>query len=112
MLLSGKPHTPDVVPMVSHLPLWNSMAMFVVQPGRSFHSVQVRGMSQGVSCYVDGYGAFAPFFGVAVQGWGLYCVASRFAVEKAQHSTAPGTLCTSPGPLYCIVPAGKYFCGM
>jgi hypothetical protein len=39
---AGKPHTPDVAPTTSHLPTWNSMAMFVVQPGRSFHSVQVR----------------------------------------------------------------------
>jgi hypothetical protein len=39
---AGKPHTPDVSPTTSHLPTWNSMAMFVVQPGRSFHSVQVR----------------------------------------------------------------------
>jgi hypothetical protein len=42
LLLSGKPHTPDVIPTTSHLPTWNTMAMFVVQPGRSFHSVQVR----------------------------------------------------------------------
>ncbi|WIA40768.1 hypothetical protein OEZ86_004448 [Tetradesmus obliquus] len=39
-LVEGKPHTPDVIPTTSHLPTWNSMAMFVVQPGRSFHSVQ------------------------------------------------------------------------
>jgi hypothetical protein len=40
-LCAGKPHTPDVIPTTSHLPLWNTMAMFVVQPGKSFHSVQV-----------------------------------------------------------------------
>jgi Rps23 Pro-64 3,4-dihydroxylase Tpa1-like proline 4-hydroxylase len=39
-LVDGAPHTPDVAPTTSHLPVWNSMAMFVVQPGRSFHSVQ------------------------------------------------------------------------
>lgn len=37
---AGKPHAPDVIPTTSHLPAWNSMALFVVQPGRSFHSVQ------------------------------------------------------------------------
>jgi Rps23 Pro-64 3,4-dihydroxylase Tpa1-like proline 4-hydroxylase len=40
---TGQAHTPDVIPTVSHLPAWNTMAMFVVQPGRSFHSVQVVG---------------------------------------------------------------------
>ncbi|KAF8060096.1 Ogd [Scenedesmus sp. PABB004] len=39
-LVEGKPHTPDVTPTTSLLPHWNSMALFVVQPGRSFHSVQ------------------------------------------------------------------------
>eukprot|EP00879_Flechtneria_rotunda_P017131 GHRR01017941.1.p1 GENE.GHRR01017941.1~~GHRR01017941.1.p1 ORF type:complete len:466 (+),score=131.78 GHRR01017941.1:259-1656(+) len=39
-LVAGKPHTPDVRPSTSHLPIWNTMAMFVVQPGRSFHAVQ------------------------------------------------------------------------
>jgi hypothetical protein len=34
-----------VIPTVSHLPAWNTMAMFVVQPGKSFHSVQVCGHS-------------------------------------------------------------------
>ncbi len=31
---------PDVTPSERMLPHWNSMAMFTVQPGRSFHSVQ------------------------------------------------------------------------
>jgi len=34
------PGTPDVVPTVSLLPKWNSMAFFTVQPGYSFHAVQ------------------------------------------------------------------------
>lgn len=34
------PHTPDVIPTATVLPVWNSMAMFTVQPGRSFHSIQ------------------------------------------------------------------------
>lgn len=45
--LAGKPHTPAVVPSMSHLPSWNTMAMFVVQPGKSFHSVQVGGGVKG-----------------------------------------------------------------
>jgi hypothetical protein len=40
-LPSGVAHTPHTTPSISHLPHWNSMAMFKVQPGRSFHSVQV-----------------------------------------------------------------------
>eukprot|EP00775_Hariotina_reticulata_P007350 gene7350-7561_t len=39
-LVEGKPHTPAVIPTTCHLPLWNTMAMFVVQPGKSFHAVQ------------------------------------------------------------------------
>ena len=49
-LSEGKPHTPDVTPTVLHLPLWNTMAMFTVQPGRSFHSVQVRSGRDRDSC--------------------------------------------------------------
>ena len=40
---AGKPHTPDVCPSLSHLPTFNTMAMFTVLPGKSFHAVQVRG---------------------------------------------------------------------
>ena len=36
----GSPNTPDVVPMTTALPIWNTMAMFKVLPGRSFHSIQ------------------------------------------------------------------------
>lgn len=36
----GEPPLPHPVPTVFHLPTWNTMAMFVVQPGRSFHSVE------------------------------------------------------------------------
>lgn len=32
---------PAPIPTANHLPLWNSMAMFTVQPGRSYHAVQV-----------------------------------------------------------------------
>jgi Rps23 Pro-64 3,4-dihydroxylase Tpa1-like proline 4-hydroxylase len=34
------PNTPDVVPTATALPVWNTMAMFQVLPGRSFHSIQ------------------------------------------------------------------------
>jgi Rps23 Pro-64 3,4-dihydroxylase Tpa1-like proline 4-hydroxylase len=30
-----------VVPTATLLPVWNSLACFRVQPGRSFHSIQV-----------------------------------------------------------------------
>lgn len=33
---------PAPTPTTNHLPAWNSMAMFTVQPGRSYHAVQVR----------------------------------------------------------------------
>uniref|UniRef100_A0A7R9YSB2 Fe2OG dioxygenase domain-containing protein n=1 Tax=Chlamydomonas euryale TaxID=1486919 RepID=A0A7R9YSB2_9CHLO len=36
----GVAHTPAVDPTVSHLPEFNTMAMFTVMPGKSFHSVQ------------------------------------------------------------------------
>lgn len=36
----GSPNTPDVVPTATALPIWNTMAMFKVLPGRSFHSIQ------------------------------------------------------------------------
>ncbi|KAG1656705.1 hypothetical protein FOA52_006489 [Chlamydomonas sp. UWO 241] len=39
-LEEGVGHTPAVHPSVSLLPTFNSMAMFTVQPGKSFHSVQ------------------------------------------------------------------------
>lgn len=35
------PHEPDVIPTATALPHWNSMAFFKVQPGFSFHSIQV-----------------------------------------------------------------------
>ncbi|KAI3435904.1 hypothetical protein D9Q98_001962 [Chlorella vulgaris] len=34
------PHEPAVVPTATLLPVWNSLACFRVQPGRSFHSIQ------------------------------------------------------------------------
>jgi len=34
------PNTPDAIPSATVLPTWNAMAMFTVQPGRSFHSIQ------------------------------------------------------------------------
>jgi len=34
------PNMPDVVPTAAVLPIWNTMAMFQVLPGRSFHSIQ------------------------------------------------------------------------
>ncbi|GAB4821858.1 hypothetical protein N2152v2_008904 [Parachlorella kessleri] len=33
-------HVPDVLPTTTHLPLWNCMGIFMVQPGFSFHSIQ------------------------------------------------------------------------
>ncbi|GAX82106.1 hypothetical protein CEUSTIGMA_g9534.t1 [Chlamydomonas eustigma] len=36
----GEPHTPDVFPTVNLLPTFNTMAVFTVQPGKSFHAVQ------------------------------------------------------------------------
>ena len=42
---AGTPHQPGVVPTATVLPIFNSMALFKVQPGRSFHSIQAR---QGV----------------------------------------------------------------
>lgn len=36
----GTPNEPGVVPTATALPLWNTMAFFRVQPGRSFHSIQ------------------------------------------------------------------------
>jgi Rps23 Pro-64 3,4-dihydroxylase Tpa1-like proline 4-hydroxylase len=38
--VDGQPGTPDVIPTTSLLPLWNTLALFTVQPGKSFHSVQ------------------------------------------------------------------------
>ena len=34
------PHTPDIIPTATVLPIWNTMAMFTVEPGKSFHSIQ------------------------------------------------------------------------
>ena len=39
-LLEGSSGVPDSVPGTVILPEWNSMAMFTVVPGQSFHSVQ------------------------------------------------------------------------
>eukprot|EP00798_Chlamydomonas_sp_ICE-L_P021076 gene21076-27957_t len=39
-LVEGKPHTPEATPSEVHLPFFNSMAMFTVAPGKSFHAVQ------------------------------------------------------------------------
>lgn len=44
---AGKPHTPAVFPTVNHLPTFNTMAMFTVMPGKSFHAVQVKLMVEG-----------------------------------------------------------------
>lgn len=44
----GKPHTPDVIPTTSHLPSWNTMAMFVVQPGRWAGARRSRGAAASV----------------------------------------------------------------
>jgi hypothetical protein len=49
---AGASHTPAVHPSVLLLPTFNSMAMFTVQPGKSFHSVQVC-VRVRVSCVVD-----------------------------------------------------------
>jgi Rps23 Pro-64 3,4-dihydroxylase Tpa1-like proline 4-hydroxylase len=38
--VGGKPGTPEVIPTTSLLPHWNTLALFTVQPGKSFHSVQ------------------------------------------------------------------------
>lgn len=43
--LTGQAHTPDVFPSVNLLPTFNTMAMFVVEPGKSFHSVQASQVS-------------------------------------------------------------------
>ncbi|KAI9029406.1 Oxoglutarate and iron-dependent oxygenase degradation C-term-domain-containing protein [Hyaloraphidium curvatum] len=37
---ADSPHEPAVSPTLTVLPKWNTMAMFAVQPGRSFHSIQ------------------------------------------------------------------------
>ncbi|GIM01673.1 hypothetical protein Vretimale_6471 [Volvox reticuliferus] len=39
-LVEGQEHTPAPDPTVVHLPSFNTMAMFTVAPGRSFHAVQ------------------------------------------------------------------------
>ncbi|EFJ40470.1 hypothetical protein VOLCADRAFT_108132 [Volvox carteri f. nagariensis] len=39
-LVEGQEHTPAPAPTLSHLPFFNTMAMFTVTPGRSFHAVQ------------------------------------------------------------------------
>ncbi|KAF5842957.1 Oxoglutarate and iron-dependent oxygenase degradation C-term-domain-containing protein [Dunaliella salina] len=39
-LVEGSHHTPAVHPSVCHLPTFNTMVMFTVLPGRSFHAVQ------------------------------------------------------------------------
>ena len=36
----GTPHQPATTPAASILPLWNSVALFAVAPGRSFHAIQ------------------------------------------------------------------------
>jgi Rps23 Pro-64 3,4-dihydroxylase Tpa1-like proline 4-hydroxylase len=36
----GAPHTPATTPTAAVLPAWNTMAVFTVQPGRSFHAIQ------------------------------------------------------------------------
>lgn len=36
----GPAFTPHVAPSAALLPAWNTMALFTVQPGRSFHAVQ------------------------------------------------------------------------
>lgn len=33
-------HIPDTIPTASVLPIWNSLAIFKVEPGKSFHSIQ------------------------------------------------------------------------
>lgn len=38
--VQGAPNTPDIIPTTTALPTWNTMAMFQVLPGRSFHSIQ------------------------------------------------------------------------
>jgi 2OG-Fe(II) oxygenase superfamily len=38
----GAQGVPTTVPTATVLPMFNTMAMFCVQPGRSYHSVQVR----------------------------------------------------------------------
>ena len=38
--MKDAPNTPAVVPTATVLPIWNTMAMFKVLPGRSFHSIQ------------------------------------------------------------------------
>lgn len=39
--LADTPHQPGTIPTATLLPVWNTVALFKVQPGRSFHSIQV-----------------------------------------------------------------------
>mmetsp|Transcript_31041 Transcript_31041/g.68891 ORF Transcript_31041/g.68891 Transcript_31041/m.68891 type:complete len:719 (-) Transcript_31041:853-3009(-) len=39
-LVEGQNHIPEVFPTVCHLPQFNTMGMFTVLPGKSFHAVQ------------------------------------------------------------------------
>lgn len=36
----AEPHIPDTIPTATILPVWNSLAIFKVEPGKSFHSIQ------------------------------------------------------------------------
>lgn len=49
------PGTPAVRPSNSLLPVWNTMAMFVVEPGVSFHSVQEVFSRSKTRCSLQGY---------------------------------------------------------
>eukprot|EP00983_Pelagomonas_calceolata_P133994 1162018-Pelagomonas_calceolata.AAC.6 len=40
LLIAGTHHTPAVHPSICHLPTFNTMVMFTVLPGKSFHAVQ------------------------------------------------------------------------
>ena len=80
VLVAGTPHQPGVVPTATVLPIFNSMALFKVQPGRSFHSIQVttdgvilhpaaastpwcagrRGRRRGGSCQLAGAAVLLP----------------------------------------------------
>ncbi len=64
-------HTPTVHPTVLHLPTFNTMAMFTVLPGKSFHAVQVR------SCFAEG-----------LRTWGG-CCATHSGRAHAHTSSPP-----------------------
>ena len=78
-LAPGGGAVPDVAPTVAHLPLWNSMAMFVVQPGRSYHSVQEVRASPLAACR---------WIGMAALGfWAGWCLSRSVLLERGSLSS-------------------------